>query len=157
MKCEIFVTSHVQIFFFLLKWTNSGKEVIYGKKNGGHRVFKSVKSLRSSQSDCLFALSRHCVTFPRRPGSTAIPWCHTLSRSILMENVCIFSIVFTFVVCDAWRMRDIHMYFVKLSCHCIRLVSITFAHNFPRDNTILSSWKLVSGSTNFFWFSLKTY
>ena len=52
IKSGIFVSSHVQIFFvFLLKWTKSGKEVIYGKKNGGHRAFKRVKSLRSSQSD----------------------------------------------------------------------------------------------------------
>ena len=80
--------------------------MIYGKKNGGHRAFKRVKSLQSSQSDCLFALSRNCVTFPRRPGSIAIPQCHMLSRSILVENVCAFSIVFTFVVCDARRVRD---------------------------------------------------
>ena len=53
---EISVTSHVQICFcFLLKWTQSGKEVIYGQKNGGHRALKREKSLRSSQSDCLFA------------------------------------------------------------------------------------------------------
>ena len=98
--------SRTEFFCFLLKWTKSGKEVIYGKKNGGHRAFKRVKSLRSSQSDGILALSRHCVTFPRRPGSTAIPWCHTLSRSILVENVCTFSIVFTMVVCDAWRVHD---------------------------------------------------
>ena len=30
----------------------------------------------------------NCVTFPRRPGSTTIPWCHMLLRSILLENVC---------------------------------------------------------------------
>ena len=65
--------SRTDFFCFLLKWAKSGKEVIYGKKNRGHRAFKIVKSLRSSQSDCLFALSRHCVTLPRRPGSTAIP------------------------------------------------------------------------------------
>ena len=29
-----------------------------------------------------------------------------LSRSILVENVCAFSIMFTFVVCDAWRVPD---------------------------------------------------
>ena len=31
--------------------------MIYKKKNGGHRAFKRVKSLRCSQSDCLFTLS----------------------------------------------------------------------------------------------------
>ena len=106
IKGEIFVTFHVQIFVFFDKWTKSGKEVIYGKKNECHRAFKRVKLLQSSQSDCLCALSRHCMTFLRRPGSTAIPWCHMLSRSVLVENVCTFSIVFSFVVCDAWRMRD---------------------------------------------------
>ena len=50
--------SLTDFFGFLLKWTKSGKEVIYGKKNGGHQAFKRVKS----QSDCPFALSRHCVT-----------------------------------------------------------------------------------------------
>ena len=63
----------VVVVVVLLKWTKSEKEVIYGKKNRGHRAFKRVKSLRSSQNDGIFALSRHCVTFPRRPGSTAIP------------------------------------------------------------------------------------
>ena len=29
-----------------------------------------------------------------------------LSRSILVENVFSFSIVFTFVACDAWSVRD---------------------------------------------------
>ena len=90
----------------LLKWRKSEKEVIYRKKNRCHRAFKRVKSLRSSQNNGIFALSHHCVTFPRRPGYTAIPWCHTLSCSILVENVCAFSIVFTFVVCDAWCVRD---------------------------------------------------
>ena len=46
--------------------------MIYGKKNGGHQAFKRVKSLRSSQSDYLFALSRNWVTFPKIPRSTAI-------------------------------------------------------------------------------------
>ena len=32
--------------------------MIYEKKNGGHRAFKRVKSLRCSQSDCLFTLSQ---------------------------------------------------------------------------------------------------
>ena len=73
--------------------------MIYGKKNGGHRAFKRVKSLRSSQRDCPFALSRHCVTFPRR--SITIPWCHTLSHSILVEIVC------AYLFCDAWRVRDV--------------------------------------------------
>lgn len=41
----------------LLKWTKSGKEVFYEKKNRGHWAFKRVKSLRCSQSDCLFTLS----------------------------------------------------------------------------------------------------
>ena len=49
----------------------------------------------------------HCLLY-RRPGSAAIPWCHTLSRSILGKNVCAFSIVFTFVVCDVWRVRAWH-------------------------------------------------
>ena len=66
--------------------------MIYREKNGGHREFKRVKSLPSSQSDCLFALSRHCVTFPTGPGSTAILQCHMLSRSILVDNVCTFGI-----------------------------------------------------------------
>jgi len=49
--------SRSEFFCFLLKWTKSGKEVIYEKKNGGHRAFKRVKLLRCSQSDCLFTLS----------------------------------------------------------------------------------------------------
>ena len=39
-------------FVFLLKWTKSEKEVIYGKKSRGHRAFKRVKSLPSSHSQC---------------------------------------------------------------------------------------------------------
>ena len=71
--------------------------MIYGKKNGGHREFKRVKSLRSSQSDCLFALSH----FRRDLGPQLSHDATCFHIPFLVENVCAFSIVFTFVVCDA--------------------------------------------------------
>ena len=51
-------------------------------------------SIQESKIAAMFSkqLSIHtvtnCVTFPRRPGSTTIPWCHMLLRSFLLENVC---------------------------------------------------------------------
>ena len=65
--------------------------MIYEKKNGGHRASKRVKSLRSSESDHLFALSRHCVTFPKIPGSTAIPCMEinfAFARKVKMTATC---------------------------------------------------------------------
>ena len=78
---------------FFINWKNSGKEVIYGKKNGGYQASKRVKSLRSSQRDHLFTLSRHCVTFPIRPGSTAIPKMEAnfaFTRKVKMTAICNF-------------------------------------------------------------------
>ena len=98
--------SRTLFFCFLLKWTKSGKEVIYRKKNGGHRAFKRVKSLRSSQRDCLFALSRHCMTFSRRPGVHSYPIMPHAFTFHSCGNVCTFSIVFNFVFCDASRACD---------------------------------------------------
>ena len=72
--------------------------MIYGKKNGGQIFFlffvkmdkirkgsdlpkekwgspsnQESKIAAKFSSNCLFALSRDCVTFTRKPGSTAIP------------------------------------------------------------------------------------
>lgn len=41
-KSKIFVTSHGDIFIFFVKMDNMGKELIYGKKNGGHRTSEKV-------------------------------------------------------------------------------------------------------------------
>ena len=77
--------------------------MIYGKKNGGHRAFKRVKiSAKFSKRLSI------CTVTPLRDITEKI-WVHSypiMSRSILVEITCTISIVFTFVVCDALRVRD---------------------------------------------------
>ena len=58
--------------------------MIYGKKNGGHRAFKRVKSLRSSQSDPWSILRDYEFANSREQLEASAEWLRKAKMSLVL-------------------------------------------------------------------------
>ena len=94
--------SHTDFFCFLLKWTKSGKEVIYEKKKLGSPSFQESNITVMFSKRLSIHTVTNCVTFPRRPGSTAIPWCHMLLRLTWCHGVLHDTFTWCHVCLPSW-------------------------------------------------------